>query len=120
MFTRDMYLALCNRTKIATRRMCGAVWVRAQMRAFTSKQAVRVWSRPPTDRGSLQGNVVGHLLYTHCFQQRLDKITQADVMLEGFPDWTVAQFLAAKFKGVPTNTIVHVLFFVFFPLSLMS
>ena len=89
--------------------------MRAHKRAFASKQAVRVWSRAPTDAGTLYGNLVGHLFYTHIFKQRLDAMTQIDVMLEGFPDWTVDQFLKAKFPGVATDTKVLVLLFVFFP-----
>jgi hypothetical protein len=116
MFTKDMYRALCQRSKIATRRIAGARWLRAHTRAFAYKQAVRVWSRAPTDKGSLYGNLVGHLFYTHIFKQRLDAMTATDVMLEGFPGWTVAEFHAAKFPGVALDTSVHVLLFVFFPL----
>ena len=116
MFTKDMYRALCQRTKIATRRLPGERWLRAHTRAFAYKQAVRVWSRAPTDSGSLYGNLVGHLFYTHIFTQRLDAMTATDVMLEGFPAWTVAEFHAAKFPGIALDTTVHVLLFVFFPL----
>jgi hypothetical protein len=118
MFTKDMYLALCDRTKIATRRIAGAAWVRAQKRAFALKQAVRVWSRAPTDSGSLYGNLAGHLFYTHIYMQRLEAMTKTDVVLEGFPHWTVQEFLEAKFRGIPVATNVHVLHFVFFPLTL--
>ena len=115
MFTKDMYHALFQRTKIATRRIVGPVWLRAHTRAFEYKQAVRVWSR--ADAGSLYGKLAGHLVYTHIFKQRLDTMTTTDVMLEGFPAWTVAEFQADKFPGVALDTTVHVLLFVFFPLS---
>ena len=114
MCVKDMYYALCDHTKIVTRRTPGAVWLRAHMRAFHSKQAVRVWSRP--DSGSLYGKLAGHVFYTHVCQQRLDAMTRVDVMLEGFPAWTVAQFHAAKFPGVPTSTNAYVFFFTYFPL----
>jgi hypothetical protein len=115
MITKDMYPALIAHTKIATRRM----WndrrglLTAHMRAAHMSQLVRVWSRP--DAGSLYGRLVGHVRYTHTFDQRLDHITPSDVALEGFPTWSVEEFLDAKFPGKPLSTVVHVFFFMFYP-----
>jgi hypothetical protein len=83
------------------------------MRAYQCGHMVRVWSRP--DKGSLYGAFCGHCRYTHVFPQRLSAMTSFDVMLEGFPTWTVEEFLLAKFPGVPTETEVLVLMFMFYP-----
>ena len=112
MFTKDMYHALLAHTKIATRRIWNNTLLTSHMRAAHNNQLVRVWSRP--DAGSLYGKLVGHVAYTHVFNQRLDQITPFDVVLEGFPTWSVEKFLAAKFPGVPTCTVVHVFMFMFY------
>lgn len=115
MITKDMYFVLLTHTKIATRRM----WENrpgiheAHVRAAHMGQLVRVWSRP--DAGSLYGKLVGHVRYTHTFDQRLDQMTLFDVALEGFPTWSVADFLASKFPGEPLSTVVHVFMFMFYP-----
>jgi hypothetical protein len=102
-------------TTIATRRM----WKNskgiftAHTRAARMRQLVRVWSRP--DSGTLYGRLVGHVRYTHTFDQRLDQMTPFDVALEGFPTWSVEEFLAAKFPGEPLSTVVHVFMFMFYP-----
>ena len=113
MFTKDMYHALHAHTKIATRRMWKTHLLAAHLRAAQNNQLVRVWSRP--DAGSLYGKLVGHVVYTHTFEQRLDRITPCDVVLEGFPTWSVEKFLAVKFPGVPLETVVHVFMFMFYP-----
>ena len=39
-------------------------------------------------------------------------------MVEGFPTWTVREFLDMKgFKGLPLSTVVCVFMFVFYPLN---
>jgi hypothetical protein len=115
MITKDMYHALFAHTKIATRRMWNnskGIFT-AHMRAAHTRQLVRVWSRP--DAGTLYGRLVGHVRYTHMFDQRLDHMTPFDVALEGFPTWSVEKFLAAKFPGQPLSAVVHVFMFVFYP-----
>jgi hypothetical protein len=112
MITKDMHAALLAHTKIATRRIWNARLYTAHMRAAHMDQLVRVWSRP--DAGSLYGKLAGHVRYTHMFDQRLDQITPYDVVLEGFPHWTVTQFQAAKFPGLPLSTVVHVFMFIFY------
>jgi hypothetical protein len=114
MITKDMYHALFNHTKIATRRTWGTAWHTAHCRAFQHNNLVRVWSRP--DKGSLYGRLAGHVRYTHQFEQRLDQVTTCDVMLEGFPTWTVQEFLTRKFEGLALSTVVHVFMFMFYPL----
>ena len=44
-------------------------------------------------------------------------MTTYDVMLEGFPDWTVAEFVAVKFPNLPLSAVVNVFVFVFYPCS---
>jgi hypothetical protein len=39
------------------------------------------------------------------------------VMVEGFPNRTVSEFLHMKFTGLPLSTVVCVFMFVFYPLS---
>jgi len=117
LITKNMYHALIDHTKNNTRRNWSPSVKTAHIRAFHNKDLVRVWSRP--DKGSLYGKLVGHVRYTHVFEQRLDDMTSFDVMLEGFPAWTVAEFLEMKgFKGLPLSTVVCVFMFVFFPLNM--
>jgi hypothetical protein len=113
MFTKDMYFALHEHTKIATRRIWNVGLLNVHKRAAHMRKLVRVWSRP--DAGTLYGRMVGHVRYTHTFDQRLDQITPFDVALEGFPTWSVGEFLDAKFPGVPLSTVVHVFMFIFYP-----
>jgi hypothetical protein len=113
MITKDMFHALHAHTKIVTRRIWNDSLLTAHLRAARNHQLVRVWSR--IDAGTLYGRLVGHVRYTHTFDQRLDQITSFDVVLEGFPTWTVRQFLDAKFPGLPMSTVVHVFMFMFYP-----
>jgi hypothetical protein len=113
MITKDMYEALHNHTKIATRRSWNEQTTLSHTRALLNQQLVRVWSRKTS--GSLYGSMVGHVRYTHTYEQRLDQMTAYDVMLEGFPSWTVAQFHEEKFRNVAKSTVVRVFMFMFYP-----
>ena len=114
MITKDMYPALIAHTKIGTRRIWNERLLVSHMRTAQMNQLVRVWSRP--DVGTLYGRLVGHVRYTHTFDQRLDQITPFDVALEGSPTWSVEQFLTAKFPDQPRSTVVHVFMFMFYPI----
>jgi hypothetical protein len=75
--------------------------------AYIQRRWIRVW------RG--QGNVatIGWLLITHWDMVQLEEITRQDCRLEGRPTWTPRAFADTYFKGLPHDTQLVRIRFIF-------